>query len=45
MHRLITEEVYKEIQIYDYQAVCFPPRNEYNFGNILETVNKYMRLY
>lgn len=40
MQHLIFENIYEEINITDYQAVCEDPSNEGSPANILQTVNK-----
>ncbi|XP_034475779.1 voltage-dependent calcium channel subunit alpha-2/delta-3 [Drosophila innubila] len=34
MMRLVEEEVYKRVIVYDYQAVCFEPKTDVNASNI-----------
>ena len=37
MQRLIDAAVFKRVDIYDYQAVCFMPKGIQNFANIVKT--------
>lgn len=39
MHRLVEENVYKRVTVYDYQAVCFVPDGDMNSSSYLLTVN------
>lgn len=45
MERLVTENVYEEVNITDYQAVCYNHINEGNPANILKTVIFIFRLH
>lgn len=38
MQRLVSENIYEEINITDYQGVCFMNLNDGNLANILQTV-------
>lgn len=39
MHRFVEESIYKEVAIYDYQAVCFAERDTRNAGDMLQLVS------
>lgn len=38
MQRLVTENVYEEVNVTDYQGVCYVNTNDGNPANILQTV-------
>lgn len=42
MQSLVSENIYEEVNITDYQGVCYANTNEGNPGNILQTVSKRM---
>lgn len=41
MHHLVAERVYKQIVIYDYQAICFVGKDAFNIANKLLSVSYY----
>ncbi|XP_055687320.1 voltage-dependent calcium channel subunit alpha-2/delta-3 isoform X1 [Lutzomyia longipalpis] len=42
MQRLVDENIYKQVMIYDYQAVCFAVRESANMAGILQTPLKFI---
>lgn len=38
MQRMLDDGIFKNVTIYDYQAVCFVGKNIINMGNIIQTV-------
>lgn len=45
MHHLLAERVYKQIIIYDYQAICFVGKDAVNLANIVLTVSFSIYFY
>lgn len=44
MRRLIAENIYEEVNVTDYQAVCEKNKNENSPANYLRTVNHFHNL-
>lgn len=45
MHHLVAERVYKQIIIYDYQAICFVGKDVFNIANKLLTVRSMAHFF
>ncbi|KFB44569.1 AGAP005490-PA-like protein [Anopheles sinensis] len=37
MQRLLDDAIFRNVTVYDYQAVCFMPKGSFNLGNALQT--------
>jgi len=43
MKRLLEENVYRQVTVYDYQAVCFESKNDNNASSMLLSVGMVWR--